>query len=46
MIITRLLLCFTLISGSVEAQHLTTAAERYFNIIRRNLETSADSMPA
>jgi hypothetical protein len=46
MIITRLLLCFTLISGALEAQHLSTAAERYFNIIRRNLETSADSMPA
>ena len=44
---TRLLLSFTLIFGTLEAQNpLTTAAQRYFNTVRKNLETSADAMPA
>lgn len=45
---TRVLLCSILILGTVQAQnHLTTAAtQRYFNTVRRNLEASADAMPA
>jgi uncharacterized damage-inducible protein DinB len=37
-----------LVFGTLQAQnHLTTTAtERYFNVVRRNLEASADAMPA
>jgi hypothetical protein len=37
-----------LVFGTAQAQnHLTTTAtERYFNVVRRNLEASADVMPA
>ncbi len=43
------LLAFGLISfGSLHAQnHLVpTATQRYFDVVRRNLEASADAMPA
>src|SRR5215469_13741795 len=44
---TTFLLCLVL-AGTVRAQNpLTTAAtQRYFNVVRRNLEASADVMPA
>ena len=44
---TTLLLCL-LVLPALEAQnHLTTTAtERYFTVVRRNLEASADAMPA
>ena len=37
-----------LAAGALNAQnHLTTTAtQRYFNTVRRNLESSADGMPA
>src|SRR5712691_5343709 len=43
---TILLSCLAL--GTLRAQnYLTTAAtQRYFNVVRRNLEASADAMPA
>jgi len=43
-----LLLGWMLVGGAMHAQnHLTgTATERYFNVVRRNLEASADAMPA
>src|SRR5215813_218946 len=45
---TRLLLGLFIVLGTLHAQnHLTTTAtERYFNVVRRNLEASADVMPA
>lgn len=45
---TRILLCGLLAFEALPAQnHLTTTAtERYFNVVRRNLEASADLMPA
>jgi hypothetical protein len=44
---TTLLLC-CMLGATLEAQnHLTaTATQRYFNVVRRNLEASADAMPA
>lgn len=44
----RLLLCLPLLFGTLHAQNTltTTATERYFNPVRRNLEASADAMPA
>jgi hypothetical protein len=43
----RLLLFVSLFAGALQAQNLTTSAiQRYFNPIRRNLEASADVMPA
>src|SRR5215469_11851428 len=44
----RVLLCCTLLFATLQAQtHLTTTAtQRYFNVVRRNLEASADVMPA
>jgi len=44
----RTLLCLCAALGSLAAQNnlTTTATERYFNSIRRNLEASADAMPA
>jgi len=43
-----LIVWFGLAAGILQAQnHLTaTAAQRYFNTVRRNLEASADAMPA
>jgi hypothetical protein len=32
--------------STIQAQNLTTAAQRYFNSVRPNLEKSADVMPA
>jgi hypothetical protein len=32
--------------GALHAQNLTAATQRYFNSVRRNLESSADVMPA
>ncbi len=45
---TRIVLSCVLMCGTAYAQnHLTaTATERYFNVVRRNLEASADAMPA
>src|SRR5579872_4910362 len=44
---TRILLSCLLFSGVVQAQNpLTTATQRYFTSVRRNLEASADAMPA
>jgi hypothetical protein len=44
----RLLFYLALAATAADAQnHLTsTATERYFNVVRRNLEASADAMPA
>lgn len=44
----RVLLFFLLAPGLVPAEdHLTTAAtQRYFNVVRRNIEAGADAMPA
>lgn len=45
---TGILASCVLACGTLNAQqHLTsTATERYFNVVRRNLEASADAMPA
>ena len=45
---TRLLLGLFIVLGTMHAQnHLTdTATQRYFNVVRRNLEASAEAMPA
>src|SRR5262249_886131 len=45
---TRILLFSRLASGIAQAQNplTTTATQRYFNVVRRNLEASADAMPA
>lgn len=42
------ILCCLLVFPTLKAQnHLTaTATQRYFNVVRRNLEASADAMPA
>ena len=44
----RFLLCCLLVFGTLQAENfLTTAAtQRYFNVIRKSLEASADAMPA
>src|SRR5262245_52069569 len=44
----RMLLCAGLAAGALSAQNtlVTTGTERYFNVVRRNLEGSADAMPA
>ena len=42
----RILFSCLLLSGALQAQNLTTATQRYFTSIRRNLEASADAMPA
>ncbi|MCC6363358.1 MAG: DinB family protein [Bryobacterales bacterium] len=41
-------LLWALVSYTVQAQNplVTTATQRYFNSVRRNLEASADAMPA
>lgn len=41
-------MCGMLIFGTIQAQDslTTTATERYFNVVRRNLEASSDAMPA
>jgi hypothetical protein len=45
---TKVLLCSILVSGALQAQNYltTTATQRYFNSVRRNLESGADLMPA
>jgi len=44
----RLLLGYMLVMGTLAGQNplTTTATQRYFNVVRRNLEASADAMPA
>src|SRR5438874_677933 len=44
----QLVLCVTVALGAASAQNnlTTTAIQRYFNNIRRNLEGAADAMPA
>lgn len=44
----RILICFCAAVGSLAAQNnlTTTATQRYFNAVRRNLEAAADAMPA
>jgi hypothetical protein len=44
----RFLLCLPLLFGALRAQNTltATATERYFNTVRKNLEASADVMPA
>jgi uncharacterized damage-inducible protein DinB len=44
----RILVCLCAVLGSLAAQNnlTTTATQRYFNGVRRNLEASADAMPA
>ncbi len=43
-----LLLCFVLACGALHAENYltTTATQRYFNVVRRNLEAASDAMPA
>jgi hypothetical protein len=45
---TRTILYFCLACGAVQAQNnlTSTAIQRYFNGVRRNLEGAADAMPA
>jgi len=45
---TKLMLCASLALAAASAQTnlTTTAIQRYFNNIRRNLEGAADAMPA
>ena len=45
---TRILLSCALALTPLAAQNYLTAAatQRYFNVVRRNLEASADAMPA
>ena len=44
---TKFLLVACLLAGALQAQNLTgPAIQRYFNPVRRNLEASADVMPA
>ncbi|HYL75533.1 MAG TPA: DinB family protein [Bryobacteraceae bacterium] len=45
---SRAILLFCLACGAMEAQNnlTTTAIQRYFNGVRRNLEGAADAMPA
>jgi hypothetical protein len=45
---TRSFLFCLLAAGTLRAQnHMTnTATQRYFNVVRSNLESSADVMPA
>ena len=42
----RLFLPLLLLTTTLSAQNLTPAGQRYFNSVRRNLEASADAMPA
>jgi hypothetical protein len=43
----KLAIAFALVLGAVHAQNnLVTNTQRYFNSVRRNLESSADAMPA
>jgi hypothetical protein len=42
----KLAIAFALVLGALDAQNLVTATQRYFNSVRRNLESSADAMPA
>ena len=43
----KLAIAFALVLGTLHAQNnLVTTTQRYFNSVRRNLESSADVMPA
>jgi hypothetical protein len=42
----KIAITLTLAVASLHAQNLTTATQRYFNSVRKNLESSADAMPA
>jgi len=42
----RIATTIALFLGTLHAQNLTTATQRYFSSVRRNLEASADAMPA
>jgi hypothetical protein len=42
----KLFLLFLLLAPALEGQNLSTSVQRYFTSIRRNLEASADAMPA
>jgi hypothetical protein len=42
----KIALVIALAMGATHAQNLTTATQRYFSSVRRNLESSADAMPA
>src|SRR5215467_12662775 len=46
--IKSLIVWFGLVAGPLCAQNplTTTATQRYFNVVRKNLESSADAMPA
>jgi len=46
--IARFLLCLPLLAVALRAQNnlTTTATQRYFNVVRKSLEASADVMPA
>src|SRR5208282_1356155 len=42
----KLAIALALVLGTLEAQNLVTNTQRYFSSVRRNLESSADAMPA
>jgi hypothetical protein len=42
----KIIVAAALAIATLRAQNLTTATQRYFNSVRRNLESSADAMPA
>jgi hypothetical protein len=42
----KLAIAFALVVGTIHAQNLVTTTQRYFTSVRRNLESSADAMPA
>jgi len=42
----RIAIAISFFLGTLHAQNLTTATQRYFSSVRRNLEASADAMPA
>ena|ERR1700733_5307996 len=42
----RIAIAISLLLGTLHAQNLTAATQRYFSSVRRNLEASADAMPA
>jgi uncharacterized damage-inducible protein DinB len=42
----RIAIAFALALGSLHAQNLTASVQRYFAPVRKNLEASADAMPA
>jgi hypothetical protein len=42
----KIAIAIALALGTLHAQNLTAATQRFFNSVRRNLESSADVMPA